>query len=109
MDHEPIKKKTIINPITICRFFVIFNQFKKDHETQMGFLEDVMLFVIKGFWPTKIMEFIWLWKVVYIIMPNSDVLGFASFFGKVLPTLVEKKGNICVANIGFMFINHLHF
>jgi hypothetical protein len=57
----------------------------------MGFLEDVMLFVIKGFWPTKIMEFIWLWKVVYIIMPNSDVLGFVSFFGKGFAYISGKK------------------
>jgi hypothetical protein len=25
MDHEPTKKKTITSPITISRFFVIFN------------------------------------------------------------------------------------
>jgi hypothetical protein len=35
-------------------------------------------------------------------------LGWQVFLEKVLLTLVEK-GNICVANIGFMFINHLHF
>jgi hypothetical protein len=60
MDHEPPKKKTIISPITISRFFVIFNLFKKDHETQIGFLKNVMLFFIKRFSPMKIMEFIWL-------------------------------------------------
>jgi hypothetical protein len=42
-------------------------------------------------------------------MPNSDVLGLASFFGKGFAYISGKKGNICVANIGFMFINHLHF
>jgi len=36
-------------------------------------------------------------------------LGWQVFLEKVLPTSVEKNGNICVANIGFMFINHLHF
>lgn len=46
---------------------------------------------------------------VYRIMPNSDVLGLASFFGKGFAYISGKKGNICVANIGFMFINHLHF
>jgi hypothetical protein len=46
MSHEPPKKKAQIMPFAISRFFFV-NQFKKDDENQVGFLKDLMFFVIK--------------------------------------------------------------
>ncbi len=37
-------------------FFSSINQFTKDHETQINFLEDERLYVIKGFLPMKTIE-----------------------------------------------------
>jgi hypothetical protein len=48
-----------VNALTPNAIFGIFsstNQFKKDNETHVCFLEDVMLFVIKGYLPMSIVE-----------------------------------------------------
>jgi hypothetical protein len=56
---EPTKKQAHVTPSAIFGFFSFTNQFKKN-ETQVCFLEDVMLFVIKGYLPMSIVESIWL-------------------------------------------------
>jgi hypothetical protein len=48
LDYEPSKKRAHVSPTTISCFFSIINKFKKDDVTQMGFVEDLMLFVVKG-------------------------------------------------------------
>jgi hypothetical protein len=58
--REPTKKWVHVTPSAIFVFFSFTNQFKKDNETQVCFLEDVMLFVIKGYLPMKPIESIWL-------------------------------------------------
>jgi hypothetical protein len=40
-------------------FGFYFSQFRKDNETQVGFLEDLMFFVMKGYLPLKTIESIW--------------------------------------------------
>jgi len=48
LDCEPSKKRADVSPTTISGFFFsIINKFKKDDVTQMGFVEDFMLFVVK--------------------------------------------------------------
>jgi hypothetical protein len=44
----------------ISKFFPIVNKFKKDDATQVFFLEDLMLFMIKFLIFMKIVESIWL-------------------------------------------------
>jgi hypothetical protein len=66
LSHEPTKKRTHVIPSAISGFFSSTNQFKKDNETQVCFLEDVMLFVIKGYLPMKIVESIWLQRMAYM-------------------------------------------
>jgi hypothetical protein len=39
--------------------FVIIDLFVKDHLTQKVFMEDVMLYVVKGFLPLRTIESIW--------------------------------------------------
>jgi hypothetical protein len=40
-------------------FFSIVSKFKRDVVTQMGFVEDLLLFVVKGLFPMRIIESIW--------------------------------------------------
>jgi hypothetical protein len=47
---EPTIKRPHIIPTTISRFFNVTNPFARDHGTHKGFLKDVMLYVIKGFY-----------------------------------------------------------
>jgi hypothetical protein len=58
--HELAIKRLHVTPIAIFRFFSSINQFTKYHETQIAFLEDERLYVIKGFLPMRIVESIWL-------------------------------------------------
>jgi len=48
LDHEPSKKRAHVSPTTISSFFSIISKFKWDDVTQMGFVDDLMLFVVKG-------------------------------------------------------------
>jgi hypothetical protein len=48
LDHKPSKKRAHVFSTTIFGFFSIIGKFKKDDVTQMGFVEDLMLFVVKG-------------------------------------------------------------
>jgi len=41
---EPAKKRTHVTPLAIFEFFSYVNQFKKNNETQIGSLEDLMFF-----------------------------------------------------------------
>jgi len=54
--HEPTKKRAHATPFVIFRFFSSINQFKKDDETQVGLLEDLMFFVFKGYLPMRTIE-----------------------------------------------------
>jgi len=51
LSHEPTKKQMYMILSAIFGFFSFTNQFKKDNETQVCFLEDAMLFVIKVICP----------------------------------------------------------
>jgi hypothetical protein len=48
LHYEPNKKRAHVSPTTIFGFFSIIGKFKKDYVTQMDFVEDLMLFVVKG-------------------------------------------------------------
>jgi hypothetical protein len=54
--HESSKKRTRVYPTTIY----ISNKFKRDDVTQMGFIEYLMLFVVKGLLFVRTIESIWL-------------------------------------------------
>jgi hypothetical protein len=54
-----------VNQVPFVIFFTI-NLFPKNHATHKGFVEDVILFEIKGtFMPLRTMESIWLQGLVY--------------------------------------------
>jgi hypothetical protein len=59
-DCEPNKKKAHVSPIAIFCFFILLVNSKKNVATQMGFVEDFLLFVVKGLLPMRIIESIWL-------------------------------------------------
>jgi len=42
------KKKAHVSPSTISRFFSIERKFRKDDPIHVGFLKELMLFVVKG-------------------------------------------------------------
>jgi hypothetical protein len=69
LDCEPNKKRAIDFPSNIFGFFSTNFKFKKDDLIQVGFLEDLMLFVVKGLLPMRIVESIWLQKMVYWLCP----------------------------------------
>jgi hypothetical protein len=48
LNCEPSKKRARVCPTIISGFFCIPSKFKKDDATQIGVLEDLMLFVVKG-------------------------------------------------------------
>jgi len=49
LDYEPSKKRVHVSSFIISGFFSSTSKFKKDGAIQVAFLEDLMLFVIKGF------------------------------------------------------------
>jgi len=60
LSHELTKKQVHVTPSAISGFFSSTNYFLKNNETHDCFLEDVMLFVIKGYFAMRIVESIWL-------------------------------------------------
>jgi hypothetical protein len=40
--------------------FLTSSKFRKDDPTQVGFLDDLMLLVVKGLLPIRIVEYVWL-------------------------------------------------
>ncbi len=60
LDREPNKKRAHVSPIAIfCFFFSNASKFKRDVVTQMGFVEDLLLFVVEGLLLMRIIEYIW--------------------------------------------------
>jgi hypothetical protein len=55
--HLPMSKPRMATSIVIFGF--LFSQFTKDNETQVGFLKDLMVFVIKSYLLLKTTESIW--------------------------------------------------
>lgn len=85
-----------INPNDISMFFSSTNPFKKYHETQKIFLEDIILFVIKGFLSLMIVESIWLHMLTYILCPWVLFPSRKIFAKEVLFALVQKPWlNMC--------------
>jgi hypothetical protein len=62
-DCEPNKKIATISPSNIIGLFSTNFKFKKYDLTQVGFVEDLMLFVVKGLLLMRIVESIWLQKM----------------------------------------------
>jgi hypothetical protein len=56
LNHEPNKKRAYVYPIAISIFFSTISIFFINDTTQAGFLEDLMLFVVKGLLPIRIVE-----------------------------------------------------
>jgi len=56
LNCEHSKKRAHVSPCIIFGFLSTSNKFKKDDVTHAGFLENVMLFVVKGLMFTKIVE-----------------------------------------------------
>jgi hypothetical protein len=57
---------------------------------QKRFLQDIMLFVIKGFLPLRIVEFVWFQRLVLQLYPKVSFLSKKVFTEEVFPTLVNK-------------------
>jgi hypothetical protein len=70
LDCDPNKKRPHVSSSIISNFFLITSKFKKDDATQVVFLEDLMLFMIKGFMFMRIVESIWLQRLVYRLCPQ---------------------------------------
>jgi hypothetical protein len=54
------KKRAHVYPYEIFGLSYTSSKFKKDDPTQVGFLDDLMLLVVKVFLPMRILEFVWL-------------------------------------------------
>jgi hypothetical protein len=55
----PVRKGYIFLHMKSFGFFLTSSKFKKDDPTQMGFLDDLMLLVVKGLLPTRIVKYVW--------------------------------------------------
>ncbi len=89
-DHEPTTKWQQVAPSSILDFFSSLNLFLKDHDMQKRFLQNVMLFVIKGFLPLRTMESIWFQRLILQLYPKVSFLSKRVFTKKVFLTLVNK-------------------
>jgi hypothetical protein len=49
LDWEASKKRVHVSPSIISRLFLTYSMFKKGDPTQVGFLDDLMLLLVKGF------------------------------------------------------------
>jgi hypothetical protein len=90
LENESAIKCPHVNQLQFIDFFPFTNQFKKDDESQVVFLEDVMLYVIKGFLPMRTFESIWLHQMAYklclmVVFPSKKL-----FVEEVLLTLMER-------------------
>jgi hypothetical protein len=63
LDCKPSKKRAHVDPSAIFSFFSFASKFKKDDAIQVIFLEDLLLFVIKGLMLMRIIESILALKV----------------------------------------------
>jgi hypothetical protein len=54
------KKRIHVSPSIISRIFSTSSKIKKDDPTQVSFLDDFMLMVVKVLLPLRIVESIWL-------------------------------------------------
>jgi hypothetical protein len=59
MIENQLVRGPTLHPQPYKDFLVVINLFAKDHLTQKVFMEDVMLYVIKGFLPLKKIKSIW--------------------------------------------------
>ncbi len=56
LNHETNKNRAYLYPIAISNFLYIISIFFLNDTTQVGFLEVLMLFVVKGLLPIRIIE-----------------------------------------------------
>jgi hypothetical protein len=71
-------------------------KFRKDDPTQEGFLDDLMLLVVKCLLFIRIVEFVWLQRVSYKLCPQI-VLQFRKVFVEtILLNFVQKTMSLYV-------------
>jgi hypothetical protein len=58
------KNKTFITLTSIINFFEGLKCYKKSNPIQMGFIEDIIFMIIKGYKPLSIMESLWLRQMI---------------------------------------------
>jgi hypothetical protein len=56
--HLYVNHPLIVHVLPQVQYLDSFHPHRKDNDTHVGFLEDVMLYVIKGFLPMRMVEFI---------------------------------------------------
>ncbi len=79
--------------ITLSAIFGFFHpqtNSEKNNDAQVRFLEGGMLYVIKGFLPMKIVQFVWLHHMPYKLCSRVVFPSKKKIVEEVLPTLVEK-------------------
>lgn len=91
LDWEPINKRPHVTSIIIFEFFVVINIFAKHHGPQKGFLEDDMLYVIKGFLPLRTRQFIWFQRLMYKLCLKVVSLYRKVFAKEVILAPMQKK------------------
>jgi hypothetical protein len=79
--------------------FFFYFKFRKDDPTQVGFLDNLMLLVVKRILPMRIVKFIWFQRLSYKLYPWIVFPSKKDFIENVLPSLVENEF-VCVAYIG---------
>jgi hypothetical protein len=60
LNYQPNKKRAHVSSFVISNFFPIASKFKKDDASQVVFLENLMLFMIKGLMFMRNVKSIWL-------------------------------------------------
>jgi hypothetical protein len=94
LNHEPSKKRAHVSPYAISSVFSFTNKFRKDDAIQVVFLEDLMLFMIKGLMPMRIIKSIWLQRLLYRLCLQLPFPPNKSFVEEILLGLIEKTMTI---------------
>lgn len=89
-------RKGLMFLLLISQVFFNSFKFKKDDPTQSGFVEDLMLFVVKKLLPMRTMESIWLQWMAYMLCPWVVFPCRKTFVEEILPNLVKKTLNTYV-------------
>jgi hypothetical protein len=105
-DNEGRKNQTS-STFVITSFFGATNPYKKIDEQQQQFIEDLVLYICKGYKPLSTWENVWLWRFCFTPKPLC-IISFLIFFcgGKVANHGEKDHGPLCfsksyISNSGF--------
>jgi hypothetical protein len=88
--QKKCKQKAFATPIIIMKFFGNVRPYKKSNLIQLGFIEDLVLMIAKGYMPLSIVESPWLRQMVLHHHGQVQFLFRKQLVCEHLPILLQK-------------------